>query len=82
MFRDVPLDGAEPKTDGGIEAVEKKILIEKMLDALPRRKRRVVELALAGYTQAEIGEKLGIYQSTVSRIYDSAVSFLTGRFSA
>lgn len=53
--------------------LEQRDHIDDMLDLrdavgkLPHRSRLILELWMEGYTQAEIGEKMGIHQSSIRR---------------
>jgi len=50
------------------QGVENKIDVERAIGRLSRREAAVLYLWVTGYTQAEIGEKMGCDHSTVSRI--------------
>ena len=53
------------------QGVENKIDVERAIGRLSRREAAVLYLWVTGYTQAEIGEKMGCDQSTISRILAS-----------
>jgi len=72
-------DGAEIL--GGYDpwlAVGEYLDLEMAVSKLPDDLREVVLLVAEGYTQEEIGETLGLSQSTVSRRWGEAVSILRG----
>lgn len=53
------------------QGVENKIDVERAIGRLSKREAAVLYLWVTGYTQAEIGEKMGCDQSTISRILAS-----------
>jgi len=59
------LDDLFPPDEQG---VENKIDVERAMGRLSRREAAVLYLWVTGYTQEEIGEALGVNQSTISRI--------------
>ena len=59
------LDDLFPPDEQG---VENKIDVERAIGRLSRREAAVLYLWVTGYTQAEIGEAMGVNQSTISRI--------------
>jgi DNA-binding CsgD family transcriptional regulator len=50
------------------QGVENKIDVERAMGRLSYREAAVLYLWVTGYTQAEIGEAMGVNQSTISRI--------------
>ena len=62
------LDDLFPPDEQG---VENKIDVERAMGRLSKREAAVLYLWVTGYTQAEIGEKMGCDQSTISRILAS-----------
>jgi RNA polymerase sigma-B factor len=55
--------------DGGFVASENRTLVEDLLDRLPPRERRIVELRFFDeLSQAEIAERVGVSQMHVSRL--------------
>ena len=84
---DAPLSGHEEDTamladvlGEDDQAVEHAIDIESVhahLDELPERERRILALRFYGnFTQAEIGQRLGISQMHVSRLLSQALTYL------
>jgi len=59
------LDDLFPPDEQG---VENKIDVERAMGRLSRREAAVLYLWVTGYTQEEIGEAMGVNQSTISRI--------------
>ncbi len=56
----------EVDSPGLISALEESLLIESMLERLPREQRLVIEMSFfRGYTQQEISERMGIPLGTV-----------------
>ena len=45
-----------------------KIMVETVLNSFDERDRKIVEMKLYGYTQAEIAKELGLSQSYVSKL--------------
>jgi RNA polymerase sigma-B factor len=55
--------------DEGLEEVEQRMIVSKLLESLPARERQIVVLRFyAGLTQSEIANRLGVSQMQVSRI--------------
>jgi len=50
------------------QGVENKIDIERAMGRLSYREAAVLYLWVTGYTQAEIGEKMGVSQQRISQI--------------
>ena len=50
------------------QGVENKIDVERAIGRLSYREAAVLYLWVTGYTQEEIGEAMGVNQSTISRI--------------
>jgi len=66
--------GAE---DDGFELVEDRSAAHSAMRALDDRSRRLVELRfIAGMTQSQIGEELGVSQMHVSRLLRRAIATL------
>jgi RNA polymerase sigma factor (sigma-70 family) len=49
---------------------------------LHQRQRKYAELAAAGYTQAEIGERMGVRRSRIARLRGETIDRVTRRFPA
>ena len=45
-----------------------KIMVETVLNSFDERDRKIVEMKLYGYTQAEIAKEIGLSQSYVSKL--------------
>jgi RNA polymerase sigma-B factor len=55
--------------DTGLEHVEQRMIVAKMLDSLPDRERDILTLRFYdGLTQSEIAERFGVSQMQISRI--------------
>lgn len=55
--------------DEGLEEVEQRMIVSKLLESLPEREREIVVLRFYdGLTQSEIAERFGVSQMQVSRI--------------
>lgn len=50
------------------QGVENKIDVERAIGRLSRREAAVLYLWVTGYTQAEIGEKMGVTHQRISQI--------------
>ncbi len=50
------------------QGVENKIDVERAMGRLSRREAAVLYLWVTGYSQAEIGEKMGVSQQRISQI--------------
>jgi len=62
----------------GFARAEDRCLLERLLDRLPPRERRIVHLRyFDGLTQAEIGQRLGISQMHVSRLLGRSIATLS-----
>ena len=53
------------------------ILIENLLEKANEQERKIIALLSEGYTQSEIAQNLGVYQSTVSRKISKFKQFLS-----
>ena len=53
-----------------IDGIEEFVDIERAFNRLPEREKQIVFLRLSGYTQAEIGNLVGISQQHVSRVLE------------
>ncbi len=82
---DAPAGGAEGETlgermgetDDGYLDAERRAQLGPLLDRLPERERRIVALRfVAGMTQSEIAERLGISQMHVSRLLSRSLAQL------
>jgi len=61
----------------GTEAIDESIDIERALACLTRKQREAVVLAMQGYTQAEIAERIGISSRAVRfRMVNARQTFL------
>ena len=57
------------EVDPGLAAVDHQLVVKSLLETLPDRDRRIVELRFfEGFTQLEIAEQIGISQMHVSRL--------------
>ena len=56
--------------------IEQSIDLQRAIADLPPRQYRVVSLWMQGYTQREIGVKLGMTQASVSHLFSCAVKRL------
>ncbi|MBP5605462.1 MAG: sigma-70 family RNA polymerase sigma factor, partial [Ruminiclostridium sp.] len=54
--------------DDQIGQIISKIMVETVLNSFEERERKLVEMKLYGYTQAEIAKELGLSQSYVSKL--------------
>ena len=69
--------------DAEYERVDAAATVARLLQVLPERERKIVELRFYdNLTQAEIAERLGISQMHVSRLLRRALSLLGTRFEA
>ena len=69
--------------DPGITGVDNRLAVQRLLEKLPVRERRIVELRFfAGLTQAEIAEEIGISQMHVSRLLTRSLGMLEGESDA
>ncbi len=94
MYRLASIDGARdeeaaaPTTrlgapDEELDAVEDRVLVEDLLEALPEREQRIVYLRFyEGLTQSEIAEQVGISQMHVSRLLVKSLDVLAARAEA
>ena len=63
--------------DGGLDAVDAATTVGRLLDELPARERRIVELRyMGGLTQSQIAELVGVSQVQVSRLLRSSLARL------
>jgi RNA polymerase sigma-B factor len=83
-YRGVPLapPGEEERADGpgfgrqdrGYDAAEARLTVDRLLDTLPDRDRRIVELRfIQGMTQTQIAGEIGVSQVQVSRLLRAAL---------
>lgn len=57
------------EVDSGMEQVEQRMMVAKLLDSLPDRERTIVALRFYdGLTQSEIADRFGVSQMQISRI--------------
>ena len=64
--------------DPQFDAVENRLAVELLLEALPERERRIVYLRFFdGLTQSEIAEQIGISQMHVSRLLVKSLDLLS-----
>jgi RNA polymerase sigma-B factor len=55
--------------DGGLERVEKRATVSRLLEHLPERQREIVVLRFfEGQTQSQIAERMGVSQMQISRL--------------
>lgn len=74
-------DGANPAEigddDRGFRAVEARVTVQRLLNELPPRERRIVELRyMSGLTQSQIAEVVGISQVQVSRLLRASLAHM------
>ncbi len=66
---EVPLAAVVGTVDAGMERVEDRHALRPLMDSLPERERRMIEMRFfRNMTQTEIAEELGISQMHVSRL--------------
>lgn len=65
-LEDLPEDLASEEDQIG--QLISKIMVETVLNSFDERDRKIVEMKLYGYTQAEIATELGLSQSYVSKL--------------
>jgi len=66
--------------DPELEAVENRVAVQMLLDALPEREQRIVYLRFfEGLTQSEIADEIGISQMHVSRLLVKSLDLLSAR---
>ena len=69
--------------DDGYELVEDRSATQSAMRALDDRSRRLVELRfIAGMTQSQIGDELGVSQMHVSRLLRRAIAKLRAQAAA
>lgn len=64
--------------DAQLEAIDTLVDVERAVTRLTDRQRAVLALVVEGWTQEEIGERLGIGQCTVSREIAEVRAMLAG----
>jgi RNA polymerase sigma-B factor len=63
--------------DPALEGADDRIVVQRLLDSLPERERRIVELRFFGeMSQSEIAEEVGVSQVHVSRLLRSSLAAL------
>jgi RNA polymerase sigma-B factor len=66
--------------DEELEAVDDRVLVENLMEALPEREQRIVYLRFyEGLTQSEIAAEVGISQMHVSRLLVKSLDLLASR---
>ena len=89
-YRNTPLSGAADDGDGpagdlanlgsvdrSLEAVDAEATVARLLDTLPARERRIVELRfMGGLTQSQIADLVGVSQVQVSRLLRASLGRL------
>ena len=66
---DRTISGRLPANDRGIEAVDERLAVTRLLAQLPERQRRMVRLRfIDGLTQSEIAERMCLSQAHVQRL--------------
>lgn len=72
-----PGDGSLGVEEAGYDQLETAVTVRSLLDGLPERERRIVELRFfEGRSQVEIGERVGLSQVHVSRVLRSSLDRL------
>jgi RNA polymerase sigma-B factor len=62
------------RQDHGYDATEARLTVDRLLDTLPDRDRRIVEMRfIHGMTQSEIAGEVGVSQVQVSRLLRAAL---------
>jgi RNA polymerase sigma factor (sigma-70 family) len=56
--------------ESSIESVERKLDIEQALNKLDEREREILSLSLYGYSQQEIGARVGYSQRNISNVLE------------
>jgi RNA polymerase sigma-B factor len=83
-YRSEPMDAVtgddpQPPQAGEFEAVDARVMMPRLLEALPPDDRVVIELRFFdGLTQSQIAERMGVSQMQVSRIMRRALARLRG----
>lgn len=54
--------------EASIESIDERLDLERVIVNLSVREKRILYLFTAGYTQAEIGEKMGLSQQRIGQI--------------
>jgi RNA polymerase sigma-B factor len=66
--------------DASLEGTVDRVLVDQLLDGLPERERRIVELRFfAGLSQSQIADEVGLSQVHVSRLLRSSLTSLQRR---
>jgi RNA polymerase sigma-B factor len=66
---DRPISTRVPANDHGIDAVDERLAVARLLAQLPERQRRMVRLRfIDGLTQNEIAERMSLSQAHVQRL--------------
>jgi RNA polymerase sigma-B factor len=66
--------------DARLEGTVDRVLVDQLLEGLPERERRIVELRFfAGLSQSQIAEEVGLSQVHVSRLLRSSLTSLQRR---
>jgi RNA polymerase sigma-B factor len=83
-YRKAPMATTEDEDDGlsnlgeddpGIDAIDARVTVARLLRELPARERRIVELRyLSGLTQSQIAEIVGVSQVQVSRLLRASLA--------
>lgn len=71
--------GAFAELDRGLDGVDAAATVERLLEVLAPRERRIVELRFVhGYTQSRIAELVGVSQVQVSRLLRASLATMRG----
>jgi RNA polymerase sigma-B factor len=73
---DDPLASFLGYQDAGFEHMEAKMILDEVMSTLPYDLRKILEMKLAGWTQKNIAEDLGISQMEVSRLQRKAIQMV------
>jgi RNA polymerase sigma-B factor len=76
----LPLEGRLGEEDYGFDLAEHRVLLERVIEALPEREQTIIRLRFFDeMTQTEIAQQVGISQMHVSRLLARTLSILKDR---